>query len=474
MQNSIQLIDNQNDNYINESQIRLDQSIPPQSFQHSTYINNQNIPSDTQNPPSTEPTQSFVFISNFDQYTTDIKQDEPPTNEYQIENNNNIEDLQPLSTDYIELTQLEKEENGFFNNKYISYDISLMFSLKSNHETLLNTLQLTIDDFSSPKYLSNRRYTNFVVLYEFLTKAYPQFIYPKLSGKNYFPFLNNSKQFLNRRLKQLQFLLNYLLNHKVISSSNEFVKFLKDPEFDITVYQNVKKRFEYPETDKYYQMNIINKVSSFNFFSSTKPNATNNHDKINAMKQFYHNLKKNFESIYKTLNTFTHTFTEENENLDSIGMTLQNQFVNDSNNDKQHMQCIQQILMLNTKLKENKNEISLQKANELVDQFDQVYFIIKGICCVFERYESFLKKIEKVKYAYEQACKHKTKGIDVNALHEEVIKSEHEQEHFEKTIIYEIELICNKYKYILVNTVLQLGEFIVNNTKEELSLFQSA
>jgi hypothetical protein len=154
-------------------------------------------------------------------------------------------------------------------------------------------------------------------------------------------------------------------------------------------------------------------------------------------------------------------------------MTLQNQFVNDSNG-QHNVNDIEQLLMLNTKLKDNNNEHSLQKANELVDQFDQFYFLIKGICCVFERYELFLKKIESVKYAYTQASKTKSTNIDINVLHEELIKSEQDQEHFEKIMIYEIEQICNKHRHTLYNTVIQLGEFIVNNTKEELLLFQSA
>ena len=464
--------DNNNDIPIEESQIRLDQSCIPHPINQSTfgYQNNSYKP----NPPKNEHQQSFIVLSDLDQRASYLNKEEVPPNntqDFQIENND--EDPQPSSNDYIVLTQLEKEENGFFNNKYISYDISLMFSLNSNHEKVINNLQLTIEDFSSPKYLSNRRYNNFFMLYESLTKAYPQFIYPKLSEKSYFPFRHDSHQFLNRRLKQLQFLLNYLLNHEVISSSNEFVKFLKDPDFDMNIFQNVKERFEYPETDKYYQMNIINKVSSFNFFSSTKPNQTDNQEKIQGMKKFYNNLQNSFESIYQALNTFIYSFTEESENLDSIGMTLQNQFVNDSNNDKQNINCIEQILMLNTKLKENKNEISLRKAIELVDQFDQFFSIIKGICCVFERYEMFLKKIENVKYAYSQASKTKSKSISIDVLHGEVIKSEQEQEHFEKAMIYEIEQICKKYRFILVNTVYQLGDFIVNNTKEELLVFQN-
>jgi hypothetical protein len=143
---------------------------------------------------------------------------------------------EPLK-DYFELTEIEKKGKSYISSTFTSYNISIAFASNYNHENI-SPLNLEIKDYSSPKLLCDRRYDNFSSLYNYLIKEFPDSIYPKLSEKNYLSFFGSSAVFLNRRLKQLKFLLNYLLNYEDISSSKGFIKFLKDPEFDNEFFKN--------------------------------------------------------------------------------------------------------------------------------------------------------------------------------------------------------------------------------------------
>ena len=372
--------------------------------------------------------------------------------------------------DYFELTEIEKKGKSYISSTFTSYNISIVFASNYNHENI-SPLNLEIKDYSSPKLLCDRRYDNFSSLYNYLLKEFPDSIYPKLSEKNYLSFFGSSAVFLNRRLKQLQFLLNYLLNYEGISSSKGFIKFLKDPEFDNEFFKNPKKKYEYPETEKFYSLNIMNKVSSLNLFSSTNQEETKYQRTLNEMKTYFTNLSNNINSLFQALQTLVFSLTEESQNYNDIGTKFQNLF---SNENIIRYQKIQKLCETNSKLIECQKTISLEKAIQLLDNFDEINLIVKGICCVFERHKDLVNQKSKVKIAYLNLQKDQNKqGINENKIRNEITQSENDQLQFEEKIIKEINDIWNKYKFNFVTCVIELGNIMVHLNKEELLILKN-
>ena len=376
---------------------------------------------------------------------------------------------EPLK-DYFELTEIEKKGKSYISSTFTSYNISIAFASNYNHENI-SPLNLEIKDYSSPKLLCDRRYDNFSSLYNYLIKEFPDSIYPKLSEKNYLSFFGSSAVFLNRRLKQLKFLLNYLLNYEGISSSKGFIKFLKDPEFDNEFFKNPTKKYEYPETEKFYSLNLMNKVSSLNLFSSTNQEETKYQRTLKEIKTYFTNLSNNINSLFQALQTLVFSLTEESQNYNNIGTKLQNLF---SNENIIRYQNIQKLCETNSKLIECQKPISLEKAIQLLDNFDEINLIVKGICCVFERHKELVNQKSKVKIAYLNLQKDQNKqGINEAKIKNEITKSENDQIQFEEKIIKEINDIWNKYKFNFVTCVIELGNIMVHLNKEELLILKN-
>jgi hypothetical protein len=394
---------------------------------------------------------------------------EDNANDNKTSNEKEQKQHEPLK-DYFELTEIEKKGKSYISSTFTSYNISIAFASNYNHENI-SPLNLEIKDYSSPKLLCDRRYDNFSSLYNYLIKEFPDSIYPKLSEKNYLSFFGSSAVFLNRRLKQLKFLLNYLLNYEGISSSKGFIKFLKDPEFDNEFFKNPTKKYEYPETEKFYSLNLMNKVSSLNLFSSTNQEETKYQRTLKEMKTYFTNLSNNINSLFQALQTLVFSLTEESENYNNIGTKLQNLF---SNENIIRYQNIQKLCETNSKLIECQKTISLEKAIQLLDNFDEINLIVKGICCVFERHKELVNQKSKVKIAYLNLQKDQNKqGINEAKIKNEITKSENDQIQFEEKIIKEINDIWNKYKFNFVTCVIELGNIMVYLNKEELLILKN-
>ena len=394
---------------------------------------------------------------------------EDNANDNKTSNEKEQKQHEPLK-DYFELTEIEKKGKSYISSTFTSYNISIAFASNYNHENI-SPLNLEIKDYSSPKLLCDRRYDNFSSLYNYLIKEFPDSIYPKLSEKNYLSFFGSSAVFLNRRLKQLKFLLNYLLNYEGISSSKGFIKFLKDPEFDNEFFKNPTKKYEYPETEKFYSLNLMNKVSSLNLFSSTNQEETKYQRILKEMKTYFTNLSNNINSLFQALQTLVFSLTEESENYNNIGTKLQNLF---SNENIIRYQNIQKLCETNSKLIECQKTISLEKAIQLLDNFDEINLIVKGICCVFERHKELVNQKSKVKIAYLNLQKDQNKqGINEAKIKNEITKSENDQIQFEEKIIKEINDIWNKYKFNFVTCVIELGNIMVYLNKEELLILKN-
>lgn len=192
---------------------------------------------------------------------------------------------------------------------------------------------------------------------------------------------------------------------------------------------------------------------------------------LKEMKTYFTNLSNNINSLFQALQTLVFSLTEESENYNNIGTKLQNLF---SNENIIRYQNIQKLCETNSKLIECQKTISLEKAIQLLDNFDEINLIVKGICCVFERHKELVNQKSKVKIAYLNLQKDQNKqGINEAKIKNEITKSENDQIQFEEKIIKEINDIWNKYKFNFVTCVIELGNIMVYLNKEELLILKN-
>jgi hypothetical protein len=192
---------------------------------------------------------------------------------------------------------------------------------------------------------------------------------------------------------------------------------------------------------------------------------------LKEMKTYFTNLSNNINSLFQALQTLVFSLTEESQNYNNIGTKLQNLF---SNENIIRYQNIQKLCETNSKLIECQKTISLEKAIQLLDNFDEINLIVKGICCVFERHKELVNQKSKVKIAYLNLQKDQNKqGINEAKIKNEITKSENDQIQFEEKIIKEINDIWNKYKFNFVTCVIELGNIMVYLNKEELLILKN-
>lgn len=95
-----------------------------------------------------------------------------------------------------------------------------------------------------------RRYKNFAAFDKCLRDKYPYYIIPKLTEKSALSKLFSNEDFFRKRKTQLNFYLNYLMNHTYISQTEEYQKFISDSDFDETYFNNYESFYKMPETEK--------------------------------------------------------------------------------------------------------------------------------------------------------------------------------------------------------------------------------
>ncbi len=291
-----------------------------------------------------------------------------------------------LSKDFIDIQEKlgQKELIG-----HIEYEISL-------NKTNKNEIQKII--------LSYRRYQHFDIFYNGMKIKYPYFIYPKLSEKNVMVKINQDQEFMERRRKQLKFLLNYFAFHPKLNQKEEFIKFLKDPIFDEKYFLNINSPYEYPETKKYFNSNPFYPLSYFkNLFNDSKniqiePNE--NQKKFTSMISFYNKMYDNIFEMVQTLNNYYHIFIKSKDNYNDLSrnlsyLNLKKNFKNKNENNIIYDEMISLSKNLSNMEKEFSDKFMLL-VNEPIDEF---MLMLKGVCEALERYSQYIETYKSVIYA---------------------------------------------------------------------------
>jgi hypothetical protein len=252
--------------------------------------------------------------------------------------------------------------------------------------------------------LSYRRYEHFNIFYNAMKIKYPYFIYPKLSEKNVMVKINQDQEFMERRRKQLKFLLNYFAFHPKLNQKEEFIKFLKDPIFDEKYFLNINSPYDYPETKKYFNSNPFYPLSYFkNLFNDSKniqiePNE--NQKKFTSMISYYNKMYDNIFEMVQTLNNYYHIFIKSKDNYNDLSrnlsyLNLKKNFKNKNENNIIYDEMISLSKNLSNMEKEFSDKFMLL-VNEPIDEF---MLMLKGVCEALERYSQYIETYKSVIYA---------------------------------------------------------------------------
>ena len=205
-------ISSQNSNFY-PSQYQLNN--PYQNQQYNNYSNNQNF-----YPQNQSQDQSESFLQKVSNTAMNLIKKEDPINLINDINPKEYEDIIKKSNKEIQCQILEKSK---INNIEIKSTISN--PRKINDSLVKNSYLLY--DITTPKlnWFVNRRYSDFVWLRDILSALYPTTFIPQLPKKK----IGNRRfeeDFIEKRMKGLQFFLDGILKNEDLKSADPLVSFL--------------------------------------------------------------------------------------------------------------------------------------------------------------------------------------------------------------------------------------------------------
>ena len=364
---------------------------------------------------------------------------------------------------------LEVEDNGntvSYLGNVRKYEISLVSSTKEGKQ--------------KKKILCYRRFSNFVSFYSALQITFPHFIFPKLSEKNFFTKFTNDALFLERRRKQIKFFVNFLYNHPVLSQSKEFLKFIKDAEFDENFFKTIPPLFSYPEIDKLTAGSLMSKLSSLNPFArgaGAKTPKSRSQSELSRNESKFKEISEKINSIFIELNNVEISLGEEEKSLNEIDRSVlflksKKNFSNGVDEEKEYGS----VYLMSNNICNCYSEINKKSSiSKIVDAFDEFNLMLSGICEGFNRYNEFIKNFERIHLMVEQARANNFSGVDrkiAEQVPEVLERANKDKEKFENKLIEEI--VC--FSTNNANTFEELLEQFFNLMKKincmELNLLE--
>ena len=378
-----------------------------------------------------------------------IEQSKSELKESPFENVN----LDPLTNPYTAANTeyLEVEDNGntmSYLGNVRKYEISEVKEEKKNEISEVKE--------EKKKILCYRRFSNFVSFYSALQISYPHYIFPKLSEKNFFTKFTNDALFLERRRKQIKFFVNFLYKHPVLSRSKEFLKFIKDAEFDENFFKNRPPLFSYPELDNLTTGSLMSKLTSLNPFArgqSSNTHKSRSQSELRRNETKYKEISEKVNSIFIELNNVEISLGEEEKSLNEIDRSIlflksKKNFSNGVDED------FASVYQMSNNICNCYSGINKKRSiAKIIDEFDEFNLMLSGICEGFDRYNEFVKNFERVHLTVEQAKANNFSGVDRKIVEKVVERANEDKEIFENKLIEEI--VCfstnnaNKFEELL-------------------------
>ena len=379
-----------------------------------------------------------------------------------LNNGNSISSLQINRKKDVILIEIDEEKTS--RNKYTVYQL---IELKNNSNFNMNDID-SKNQNNEKSILCYRRYSDFDKFYNVLKLRYPHCIFPRLSLKG-FKF-NEDKIFLENRRKELQYFINRLYFHEEISKSEEFKHFINSV-FDPQYYDNLPKKYSYPECEKvnndkgYFSLGM-NKIKGF-FGNAKVHNQSESEREILKREDEFKNKVTKYNDLLKEIKILYESAEETKKEYKIISnnfLYVKGDNNKDLENDEDNCKNIfNELIDLNqniSKIYEDNTKIYLM---DIMDQLNYCILDVEGINRAIERFNNFIKEYEKV-----NNTKNANKYVSI-----EKSKIEKDKDEFERILLNDLKKYDKENQQIYELIIQKLIFYIHKINEEELKAFNN-
>ena len=361
--------------------------------------------------------------------------------------------------------EIDKEKTS--QKKYTVYQLNL---INDNSNKFNNNLSTK----NEKKILCYRRYKDFEKFYNILKIRYPQCIFSRLSQKNYIKSkVQDDPVFNEIRRKELQYFINKLYYHDQIGKSEEFKQFLYFATFDEEYFNNLPKKYFYPECEKaknnkgYFSMGM-DKFSSY--FSKPKDYKKSELEKeiLNREKEFenkdiqYNNLLKEIKVLYETAEEEAKEYKILSNNLLYLKDNSSTKYAKNEN--EYNKIKFNELINLNQNFSEILENNTLELLTEIIDQLNYCILDVQGINRAIKRYIEFIDKFKEI-----QEINVKNKYIM-----EEKEKAKNDKNEFEKSLYDDIQKYDKEKSQIYEEIIESIIKYLKNVNENNDEAFQNS
>ena len=379
-----------------------------------------------------------------------------------LNDGNSLSSLQINRKKDVILIEIDEEKSS--RNKYTVYQL---IELKNNSNFNINNIDPKNQD-NEKSILCFRRYSDFDKFYNTLKVRYPHCIFPRLSLKG-FKF-NEDKTFLENRRKELQYFINRLYFHEEISKSEEFKHFINSV-FDPQYYDNLPKKYSYPECEKvnnekgYFSLGV-NKLKGL-FGNAKVHNQSENEREIMKREEEFKNKVTKYNELLKEIKNLYESAEETKKEYKIIS----NNFLyvkgdNNKDNEKDEDNCkniFNELIDLNQNISKIYEDNTKKYLMDIIDQLNYCILDVEGINRAIERFNNFIKEYEKVKNT-KNANKYVT--IEKNNI-------DNDKDEFERFLVNDLKKYDKENEQIYEQIIQKLTFYIHKINEDELEAFNN-
>jgi hypothetical protein len=449
----------------NENEEKLDKN--SESNNHKEEAKEQEQKEDNFNIESNEPDNNNSNSNEIIGETEDMK-------EKQNIINNNSESINLNKGNQIifnkrkDLIIIEIDKEKTSQKGYTVYQLNLINDNFNQFNSSINSKK------NEKKILCYRRYKDFEKFYNTLKIRFPHCVFPRLSEKNYvMAKVKDDPTFIENRRKELQFFMNKLYLHEIIGKSEEFKHFINYSTFDDEYYNNLPKKFSYPEcqkveNDKGYWSMGVQKFSSY--FSKPKENQKSELEKnILIREEEFKSKATEYMNLIKEIKTLYETAEEEMKEYKTISNNLLYLKDNDSSYSKNENDInkikFNELVELNNSFSVILSNNSTNYLSEIINKLNCCILEVEGINRAIERYITYNKEYKKIQ------------EIDVKNnkyVIEEKAKAQNDKIEFEKSLDDDIQKYDKENKKIYEEIIDNINMYIKAITQNNYDVFENS
>ena len=364
------------------------------------------------------------------------------------------------------IIEIDKEKSS--QKGYTVYQLNLINGNSNPFNSNINSKK------DEKKILCFRRYKDFEKFYNTLKFRFPHYVFPRLSEKNFvLAKVKDDPSFIENRRKELQFFINKLYLHEIIGKSEEFKHFINYSTFDDQYYDNLPKKFSYPEcqkveNDKGYWSKGVRKFSSY--FSKHKDNQKSGQEKnILLREEEFKSKSTEYMNLLKEIKTLYESADEEMKEYKTISNNLLYLKDNDSSYSKNENDInkikFDELVELNNNFSAILSNNSKIYLSEIIDKLNGCILEVEGINRAIERYATYIKSYKKIQ------------EIDVknnNYILEEKARAQNDKIEFEKSLDDDIQKYDKENKKIYEEIIESINMYIKTMAESNDEVFENS